>query len=422
MTWAPSAAAPVRHAHATWASRLAAVGAAATLLASGIGVTAQTPPPDPQGSGTYAWAVAPLRSEPVVQWELRTRYRDSSDLVAADGVLVTGNTSGQGGTFAYDLASGKLLWSVPGHIRGGPAVSGGFAFAVNDTRERYQFALRKLDLRTGKAAWSAAEEDLGNHDGPPVVVGDTVVVTSRNRVIGGYDVASGARRWQHTDVQVCDGRLSAADGVVFLSGGLAGTAHTLTALDAATGATRWGVALTTTDGKGCGTGTAVAGGLVVTGLGRDVVAHDAATGERRWGLMAARTVEGRREDLALARMVVTGGVAYVASRTVVVGVDVATGRQVFSLPLPGTADLASIAMRAADGVLYLHAKSSDGPPETRGAARIHAIDLAEGRVLWSHHAARPDRFDPAGTWSTKFLLPVAGGLVYENSQLLVRLR
>lgn len=391
--------------------------AALLALVAASAAFAQSPPAPAGDAGA---AVRPLRDEPKVTWEVKPRYRDSSALAAADGVLVAGNTSGTGGTFAYDLATGKQLWSVPGHIRGGPAIAGGFAYAVNDTRDRYRFALRKLDLRTGKAAWAAVEEDLGNHDGPPVVVGNQVALTSRNGAVAAFDVTGGGRLWQHADTRVCDGRLSAFDGLVFFSGGLAGSGHTLTALDAATGAVAWSVALTGTDGKGCGTGTVVASGLVVTGLGRDVLAFDARTGERKWARMVAATVGGQRENLALTTLVVSDGVVYTASPTRIVGSDLETGRAVFEFALPVTAELSTLQLVSAGPVLYVHANGRTAEGQ-RGASMIYAVDVAERRVLWTHHAGRVGQYDPFGSWATRFMLPIDGGLVYENSQLLVRL-
>jgi outer membrane protein assembly factor BamB len=374
----------------------------------------------PSRSDDATAAVRPLLGEPTVTWEVKPRYRDSSALAAADGVLVTGNTSGTGGTFAYDLASGKQLWSVPGHIRGGAAIVGGFAYAVNDTKDRYRFALRKLDLRTGKAAWSAVEEDLGNHDGPPVVTGAQVALTSRSRSIAAFDVETGARVWQHAETRVCDGGLSTLDGLVFFSGGLAGTTHTLTALDAATGATVWSTRLTGSEGNGCGAGTIVAGGLVITGLDRDVLAFDARTGERKWGRMVAATVEKRPEKLALSELLVAAGVLYVPSATRILGLDLETGRTVFTFMLPQAAEFDTVRMVAADGVLYLHTNVPTAEGK-RGPATIHAVQVAESRVLWTHHAARVDKYDPLGSWATTFMLPIDEGLIYENSQLLVRL-
>ena len=374
---------------------------------------------DPAGA-TNAFAVAALRTEPRIAWEVTPRYRDSSALALGNGVLVTGNTSGQGGTFGYDAATGKQLWSVPGHIRGGPAIAGAFAYAVNDLKDRNRFALRKLDLRTGKAAWSAADDDLGNHDGPPVVVAGVVALTSRNRSVSAYDVGTGTRAWQHAGVHLCVGQVSAAAGLVFVSGGLTGTDHTLSALDAVTGATVWSTLLTAADEKGCGSGTAVVDGIVVTGLGRQLLAFDARTGARKWVRMVASTVAGRRQEAALTQLVVTGGVVYSATSTALTGTDLESGRAVFDLALPAPLELDTIRMVAARGLIYVH-----GNPVLaagRGPATLYALELAERHVLWTHAAARKGQYDLLGSWTTRYLLPVEGGLVYENSQLLVRLQ
>jgi len=382
------------------------------------GLGAQPAPPDP-ASAANTYAGAAIRTEPRVAWEVKPRYRDSSAFALGNGVLVAGNTSGQGGTFGYDVATGRPLWSVPGHIRGGPAVHGGFAYAVNDTKDRYRFALRKLDLRTGKAAWSVAEEDLGNHDGPPVVVGDVVVVTSRSRAIAAYDLATGAERWKHASLQVCSGRLAAADGLVYFSGGLPGTTDTLTALDVSTGATVWKTLLTGSDGKGCGAGAAVADGVVVTGLGRDLLGFDAKSGERRWMRTGPPPVAGRRQDMALGFTAVTGGVVYAASATTIFGTDVATGRPVFEFAMPAPSELSTMRLVAQGDVLYVIANEQQ--TGSRGPSYLHALDVGEKRILWRHHLARVGPYDKVGSWPTTAILPADGSLFYENEQLLVKL-
>lgn len=381
-------------------------------------VLAQSAPPDP-AAATNAYGGAPIRTEPRVAWEVKPRYRDSSAFALAGGVLVTGNTSGQGGTFAYDAATGKQLWTVPGHIRGGPAVDRGFAYAVNDTRERYRFALRKLDLRTGKAAWSAVEEDLGNHDGPPIVVGEQVVLTSRSFAVAAYDVASGSERWRHGDLRVCNGRLAAADGLVYLSGGLTGTPDTLSALEAATGKTAWALVVAGSDGKGCGTGAAVADGLVIIGIGRDLVAYDAKTGERRWLRPGPPPVAGRRTDLAVSSFAISGGVVYVASATTIYGTDLASGRAVFEFAMPVPSELRTMHLVAQGDVVYVI--GNEQLTGSRGPAYLYALDVAEKRLLWRHHLARPGEYDKLGSWTTRAIQPADGSLFYENQQLLVKI-
>jgi outer membrane protein assembly factor BamB len=136
--------------------------------------------------------------------------------------------------------------------------------------------------------------------------------------------------------------------------------------------------------------------------------------------MVAASVGGRREDMALSNLVVSGGVVYAASPTRIVGSDVDTGRAAFEFRLPVTAELSTLQMASAGEVLYVHANDRT-PDGKRGASMIYAVDVAERRVLWTHHAARADAYDPAGSWPTRYMLPIDDGLVYENIQLLVRL-
>lgn len=363
-------------------------------------------------AGTNDHAVTPLRSNPKIAWEIKPRYRDASALVVSGTVLVTGNTSGTGGTFAYDTATGKQLWSVPGHIRGEPAVDATAAYAVNDTKSANRFRLSKLDLKTGKALWSVEDEDLGNHDSAPVLTGAQVVLTSRNRAIAGYAAASGQQLWRHDKTNTCEPSLSFANGLIYFSGGLAGTSDTLTVLDAATGTTLWAKTLGTSNNQ-CGTATAVTNGIVVTGLDTDLLAFDAKTGASKW----QRSIGSRKEPVALGQLVVTGGIVYTASGSDLLGFDLASGRPVFQLALPNPADVSKIRLASAGGVMFLH--SVGLPPAD--SSMLYAIDLAGKQVLWSHASGRPDRYDPTGRWPTRYFVPVDNGLYYENQQLIVKL-
>lgn len=362
-----------------------------------------------------------LRTDPSIDWDLALRYRDVSAMAESNGVIVTGNTSGQGGTFAYNAATGQQLWSLPGHIRGGPAASNGFAYAVNDTRDRYRFRLAKLEIKTGKVVWSATAEDLGNPNGPPVLANGQVVLVSRNRVIAAYDDATGVRTWQHEGVRICDGKLSTAKGLVFFSGGLSGSEDMLTALDAKTGRTVWAASPITQEGqRGCGGATAVENGIVAVGIGRDLLAFDAQTGVKRWGRMVAPTVDGQRENMALSQPVVADGVVYAASPRYVLGWNLETGANAFTLAMPAPSELSTVTLVAAGDVLYMAARVTTGT-EKSGPAFLYGIDPGGSGVLWRHHVAKPDQYDPVGTWSTRHLLPLKNALIYENSQRLVKL-
>jgi outer membrane protein assembly factor BamB len=368
-------------------------------------------------AGTNDHPVTALRSEPRVAWDINPGYRDSAGMVVSGNVVVTGNFNGTGGTYAYDLATGKRLWRVAGHIRGTPAVDATAAYAVNDTQSRYQFRLSKLDLKTGKPIWSAQEEDLGHADAGPILVGSTLVLPSRNRALSGYDAATGKRLWHHANATPCEPPLSADNGVVYFSGGLPGSSDRLTAIDPATGKALWSTMVAGDEGKGCGTVIAIANGMLFTGIGREIVALDAKTGARRWVRNVAPVVDGRRQPMALTELVISGSAIYTASPTTIVGFDLGSGRPVFEFTLPVPGELSKFSLVSAGGVMYIASRGAG----TGQAAYIYALDLAARKILWRHHVSRPDRFDPEGKWPTKFMMPIDNGLIYENASRLVKL-
>jgi len=152
--------------------------------------------------GANEYQAAPLRTEPKVAWETKTGYRDSGAIVMAAGALVTGNTNGRGGVFGYDAATGRRLWSIPRHMRGEPATDGAAAYAVNDA-DRNQFRLIKIDPKSGRVLWAVQEEDLGNHEGAPLVAEGRVFLSSRNHKLSAYDASTGKVLWELTGTQVC---------------------------------------------------------------------------------------------------------------------------------------------------------------------------------------------------------------------------
>ncbi len=94
------------------------------LAAAVVAQPAVAPASHVRGSvaGPNEHAVAPFRDDPAVAWEIKPRYRAVSAPVVSDRV------------------------------------------------------------RPGKPAWSAEDEDLGNHDAAPLLIGGQGVLTSRNRV------------------------------------------------------------------------------------------------------------------------------------------------------------------------------------------------------------------------------------------------
>jgi hypothetical protein len=70
-----------------------------------------------------------------------------------------------------------------------------------------------------------------------------------------------------------------------------------------------------------------------------------------------------------------------------------------------------------DGVLFFVAElPTDGC--TAGKWPLHAMDVATGRILWTHRVNRPIPYMP--DWQTHYILPTSSGVYYENSGLLAK--
>lgn len=371
--------------------------------------------------GTNDYRVKALRDEPVVAWDITTKYRDSSALAISGTVLVTGNTSGKGGTFAYDTRTGKVLWKVPGHMRGEPAVDATAAYAVNAVSKGLR--LSKLDLRTGKVLWSVEGAELGSHDAAPLVSdGRVFLVGNGTGTVTAYDAGSGKQLWQLAGAKTCSPSLATAGGLVFFNGGVKGDSNTLTALDAATGGVVWSAQPATGARPECTTAAAISGGLVITRLDAQLFAFDAKTGAPRWKQAVRMTAESRQRTPQLSEPTITGGVVYTSTTTGVSGYKLDSGALVFELAHEMSAGSADIRMAAAGGVLYLQGNVELPRDRGRGSGYVYAIDLQTKAILWRFHASKPDNYSNRdGTWATRYLLPVDDGLYVENESRLVKL-
>lgn len=370
--------------------------------------------------GTNDYRVTALRNEPRVAWDLTTKYRDSSALAISGNVLVTGNTNGKGGTFGYDIKTGKLLWKVAGHMRGEPAVDATAAYAVNAVSKG--FRLSKLDLRTGKLRWSVEGEELASHDAAPLVSdGRVFLVGNGTGNVTAYDAGSGKQLWQQPGMSACSPSLATAGGLVFFNGGVKGDPNTLTAFDAASGKVVWS-AKPTSDRRTCTTASAVAGGLVVTRSDAELYAFDAETGAARWSQAVRMTQASRQRTPQLSEPTITGGVVYTSTTTGVFGFKLDSGAPVFELAHEMSAGAVDLRMAAAGGVLYIQGNIELPRERGQGTGYLYAIDLQTKAILWRFHASKPDKYSNRdGTWATRYVLPVDDGLYFENEARIVKL-
>lgn len=370
--------------------------------------------------GTNEFATAPLRTEPKPVWDVTPRYRDSAALAVSNGVLVTGNTNGRGGTFGYDAATGKQLWAIPGHIRGAAAVDEAAAYAVN-AGQNYRFRLQKLALKTGRILWAAEEEDLGNHDSGPLVVDGRVFLVSRNRTLTAYDAALGKELWKRPRLKICNAVLAHSTGTLFFSGGIENDRDNLTAVEAASGKTLWSFAPKQGAYMSCTGAPIAAGGLVVVPAGHEIYAFDAKTGAARWQQSVSRQRDGRPVRPVIGELALSNGVLYASSRFGIHGWQLDNGRPVFEFEVPKSSDSNVSRVSIAGGVLYFMGNMELPPEKNKDNGWIYALDIASKHILWKFHACRTDKYDPDGTWGTVFVLPADGALFFENNQRLVRL-
>ena len=96
-----------------------------------------------------------------------------------------------GDIYAIDPATGEQHWSahVGSELRSAPVVAGEQLFVVND-----QGRLSAYDVEKGRQLWSSKEDD---YVGPPVVVGETLIIGGRNGDVHAVDFAGERRKkWE----------------------------------------------------------------------------------------------------------------------------------------------------------------------------------------------------------------------------------
>ncbi len=191
-----------------------------------------------------------------------------------------------------------VLWSVPMADPGfsGPAIVGGTVYILDANKALHQNVLRALDAATGNKLWESVYTETGVATDNGLVrctaaVSDGKVFTfSKGGQATCFDAATGKMLWFHNLKQECGGQpcqyqyasSPLVDGkqVVFVPGG---TKAAVVALDTETGATVW---------QGCSFGLAGYGTPEIATLGgvrqylvfagQYLVGVDPATGKQLW--------------------------------------------------------------------------------------------------------------------------------------------
>lgn len=202
--------------------------------------------------------------------------------VAGGGVVVRVTDAGTG-LVGLDVLTGDEVWRVQGAVQ----VLGQnetVAVVADTVVTGGPPGVRGLDRATGAEVWSSEvrfgdSSGVGVARGPAAVWDDTIAVPT-DRTLTALDMATGATRW--TAVQT--DHPEAADGVVVGATPAAGGARGIRALDAATGAVLWEAPGQSSYGDLLAVGDGI---VAVTANDRpEIVGYELDTGNERWRIDA----------------------------------------------------------------------------------------------------------------------------------------
>ncbi|MFT4040705.1 MAG: PQQ-binding-like beta-propeller repeat protein, partial [Thermomicrobiales bacterium] len=190
----------------------------------------------------------------------------------------------------------------------------------------------------------------------PAVAGGVAYLQSGDGMVTALDAASGAVRWQVALGSASDTPSIVGDTLYVNTGG-----GNLVALDAATGAERWRFA----QHVAAGTTPLVVDGVAYTGSDDgEVFALDAATGEQLWSATVGGAIS-RSLALGDGRLVVPTAVG------AIVALEAATGKEQWRVTGEKTSDFVGTPAMA-DGEVYFGL-----------SGELHAVNAATGEEAWS---------------------------------------
>ncbi len=368
---------------------------------------------------TPAIAQAAVRQTPTIIWATKLGFRDWGDVVRVNGLIVGSNSSGHGGLFAVDEATGKLRWKVvTSNMTGESPASDGKFVVVPWTTDP---ALAAYTLATGKLAWTKPFDPVD--DGQPVIVDGLVIAQHEDGYLYAFDVATGAERWKYQYARKSNwcaaGQPAVADGIVYISSGLQSPANSKTdyflhAIDAKTGQELWRynpLSQYPNNYGACLVEVLAVGDTIVAVSDEYLYGVDRATGQQKYRV---DTMDGTRRK-HLRGLVQASGYVYGVTQGQFWAVDARTGRTAWTLP--GEYSDTFVGTAAADGVVYFQGRVAGidtGPKDSGGV--LHAVDVQTRQVLWSF------KYPTEEPWS--FGIPVAadGAIFVGTYQTMLKLK
>jgi outer membrane protein assembly factor BamB len=360
-------------------------------------------------------------------WEARPGGRDFGGLSESAGILIAGNVTSQGGIFAFNADTGKLLWSHRGEQMRARTVSDGQrTFALFDgDKGRHLVA---YDLKTGKQLWTAPiEGHLRTQDPAPIVDSGRVYVLDQGGHLVGFNAATGTPVYRFVyaaEDPECPSGLTLVNNRFFFGGGTHDGAHApgkfLWAVDPASGKELWKyqshlVAQYISD---CVSTPAVSGDTVVVTVANSVLALRASTGALLWTRKSEGVSGGYPKPYPLSAPTIANDVVFAARSSAIESWNLADGRPLPAIPVNIGSDIDFTHLYADGATLFFLGDQATDTASKPGWHPLHAMDIPSRKILWTHRVNREVRF--LDTWSTGEILVTPTAVYYENNSLIAK--
>jgi len=255
-----------------WGRQFPTLDVGTAAVDSGVLYAVAVNPSDQQHVG-FLYAFDPATGQPLWHTQLTGMSVDSTSIpvpvVANGAAYVSASRQGAGTTsdnllVAVSLATHAILWSA-GVTGRDLAATGSTVYVSGEASDLSgTIPLSAVEASTGKTLWSQPIAHAGQAGGflsPPLVSGGTVFVSTYGGYAYALDAASGAQRWGMQVGGTAGVQPGALGTTVYIS-----SSNGLHALDAASGAQVWFAPMANS------TSATVGNGIVYVGSGGSVVA------------------------------------------------------------------------------------------------------------------------------------------------------
>ena len=334
-----------------------------------------------------------------------------------------GNITSDGGLFAFNAATGKLLWSHRGEQqRGANLIEGQRVFSISEKAGVRRLAA--FDLKTGRQLWSTSV-DRKSGESDPIVDSGRIYVNSGLGHLDAYDTATGARIYSNdygSADPVCATGIAFADNRLFFGGGQRDGANSpgnsLHAVDATTGKELWHyqshfVADYISD---CHSTPAVSGDTVVVTTRNKVIALSASTGALLWSGKSEGVSGGYPKAYPLSAPVIGEGIVFAARSDAIESWSLADGAPLPAFPAAlGNEEQVHLYV---DGATLFFLGDLVSDTGKSGRYPLHAIDIHTREVLWTHRVNRDVKY--SDSWPTHEIFITPDAIYYDNFSLVAK--